>query len=867
MTFQIYRDAWGIPHIKASTEAELSFAQGYNAACDRGWQLEVERHRAEGTSASFLGEKFVDWDIFARRLQLNDTARRCFRNLKGETRAWLIEYVRGVNTGLQKQSTTEFEKCNIQPGKWAPWTPISIWLSTHILLGSFPSKLWREEVSKHLGENYINLFSAEGVWSAGSNGWYVSAERTQNNAPILAGDPHRIIELPGCYQQIHLACDDYEVIGFAVPGIPGVQHFGHAGEVAWSITNAMADCQDVFEEKLERREDGIFALGVSGFEPVSSHHETIEIRGQDSLEIEVLETKRGPIIIDEIDEGISLSLRTTARAFEDSGFDAIRALLRAKTVSDIDEACDAWREPVNVVQAADQSGGFIYRVAGAVPQRSSKNYFRIVPAWDIEHQWQGIQQCKKSSTQEDVVVMANQRGLAESYGTEFAPPHRMERILQLLSSKKQFGPKDMTAIHTDTQLDSAKLLIEFVSAQADLEPPLSSIKDQLCRWDLNMDGDSQEAALFASLRTAVVKRLATTSLFTPLGKLIVDDSIYSPLFHPWLCLTTRIGFALESIIKQGIPDVDLSLIVRASLADVAQSKEQWSKGWADLHRVTPWKALESNDDSSWPGIGGDQDTVMSSSSLPGIAHICWRGPVARYVWDLSDISQSLWIVPFGASGHSEDPHYADQYNKWRHGELLPVSTNWQQLQLEQTVITPDETYQKEGVDWGLYTISQIDPIQDAALIYSWVSEERAAFWGMTEYTQEDVKEVYEYLSAMDSHNVFFLKLDEQPIALFQLYMPHEEEMAALYDCQESDIGLHLFVAPTSAPRKGFTNQVLSVITEFVFSKEHISRIVIEPDVRNQKSIARFNQFGFNFSDQISLSHKDAQLMFLERNVV
>ena len=39
--------------------------------------------------------------------------------------------------------------------------------------------------------------------------------------------------------------DDLDVAGFAFAGVPGVQHFAHAGEVAWAITNAMADYQDV----------------------------------------------------------------------------------------------------------------------------------------------------------------------------------------------------------------------------------------------------------------------------------------------------------------------------------------------------------------------------------------------------------------------------------------------------------------------------------------------------------------------------------------------------------------------------------------------------------------------------------------------
>ncbi|MDV9178346.1 penicillin acylase family protein, partial [Streptomyces sp. W16] len=54
MTTQIYRDAWGIPHLRAGSADELARAQGRVTARDRAWQLEAERHRAQGTSAAFL---------------------------------------------------------------------------------------------------------------------------------------------------------------------------------------------------------------------------------------------------------------------------------------------------------------------------------------------------------------------------------------------------------------------------------------------------------------------------------------------------------------------------------------------------------------------------------------------------------------------------------------------------------------------------------------------------------------------------------------------------------------------------------------------------------------------------------------------
>ncbi|MYW35332.1 penicillin acylase family protein, partial [Streptomyces sp. SID2119] len=53
--FEVFRDDWGIPHLKAGGALALARAQGHNAALDRAWQLETERHRVLGTTAAYLG--------------------------------------------------------------------------------------------------------------------------------------------------------------------------------------------------------------------------------------------------------------------------------------------------------------------------------------------------------------------------------------------------------------------------------------------------------------------------------------------------------------------------------------------------------------------------------------------------------------------------------------------------------------------------------------------------------------------------------------------------------------------------------------------------------------------------------------------
>jgi penicillin amidase len=350
---EIFRDAWGIPHLRAGGVNELAHAQGLVTALDRAWQLEVERHRAQGTSASFLGPEALAWDRFARRARLADTARRCWAELERtdpETADWIRAYVAGVNEGLRAATAPEFARASLTPGGWEPWTPLGVWLATHILFAGFPAKLWREHVATHLGADAVGLFATDGPGTSGSNGWLVAGERTVTGQAVIAGDPHRFIEDPGVYQQIRLSCPEFDVVGLAVPGVPGIAHFGHTGTVAWAITNAMADYQDLYRERLRRTGAGVEALGPDGvWRRAARHTETVEVAGEGPVEVEVVETDRGPVVIggpEGLDDGVpepgepplAVALRYPPRVTGDLGFGALLPLLRARRVADVDAA-------------------------------------------------------------------------------------------------------------------------------------------------------------------------------------------------------------------------------------------------------------------------------------------------------------------------------------------------------------------------------------------------------------------------------------------------------------------------------------------------------------------------------------------------
>ena len=798
---EIFRDPWGIPHLRADDANGLAHVQGRVTALDRAWQLEVERHRAQGTSASFLGPEALPWDRFVRRARLSDTARRCWDELDRTdpgTAEWVRAYVTGVNEGLRSADAPEFTRTGLVPGRWEPWTPLAVWLSTHILFAGFPAKLWREHITSRLGADAVGLFAADGPGTAGSNGWLVAGDRTVTGHAVIAGDPHRFIEDPGVYQQIRLSCPEFDVVGLAVPGVPGIAHFGHTGSVAWAITNAMADYQDLYRERLRRTGAGVEALGPDGtWRRAARHAETVEVAGEEPVEVEVVETDRGPVVIggpEGLDDGVpepggpppAVALRYPPRVTGDLGFGALLPLLRARRVADVDRAVDRWVEPVNVIMAADTEGGTLHRVAGRVPVRSAANGTGLVPAWEPGYEWRGWHEPPRAGLADGVAVMANQRGPASPLGVEFAPPHRADRITELLSRRHRWSAADMPAIHMDTHLASATPLLthlttlgvpgsaaptavpdatrpadpaaavggagpsappvpegsplagptadpdvpapngpgaardavaepaaavggadssdpaggrapgvvpegsssagstaEGVVAAASgsaLSEPAAALRERLAGWDRRMDAGSADAALFAAVRGAVVRRLAAHPAFAGAAA----PPPYPEIFRPWLALVPRVGHALEHLLSaEELFGIDRREVVREALEEVAARTPAGT--WGDTHRLTPWRALQPTTPYDEPGLSGDHDCVLCTSPVPGLTDLAARGPAARYVWDLARREDSRWVVPLGASGVPGSPHHRDQQPLWLAGDLVPVVTDWAQLTKETDV--------------------------------------------------------------------------------------------------------------------------------------------------------------------------------------
>lgn len=651
----ITRDEHGIPHVVGDSVLAVARAQGRATAQDRAWQLDVERRRGEGTCAEVFGAAALEWDVLARRALLPDIARRAYAALSTESRAFVDAYVEGVNEVVEH--------------RWQPWTPLVVFAAQHLLFSGFPSKLWRRHLAATAGSEWVELFRVEGL-PGGSNAFVVDGTLTASGLPIVAGDPHRVIEAPGCYAQVRLVCtdpdDSFDVSGLTFVGVPGVQHFAHAGDVAWGITNAVADDEDIAAEELERRHGGVIARGPSGWEPVGRRVEQVRVRTDadryDVHEVEVLVTERGPVVIGGPDDPEAFSLRTPPYVLGDLGFDTILPLVRARTTDDVTAAfAGHWVGPVDNLVVADVHGAVEHRVVGRIPER------------DAGGRWTGwVGDLPRRVG--PLLVTANDRATPEfaRVGADFAPPHRATRIRALLQERLATGPlsvEDAGAVLADVRQNAGAALLGTIAALGDLTRPAAALRERLLAWDRTMATDSVEAALFAAVRAAVVEGLHDAPALHG-----ADGSPYGELFAPWFDLRGRLRLCLPAILATDKPfGVDALQVVAAALHDVATRPEA-PTAWGMGHVVVPLTphqqfGLAAPDPVPSVAVPGDDDCVFAARALGGTG-ACVHGPVARYVWDLAGASR--WVVPLGASGDAASPHHHDQQAVWAAGGTVPI---------------------------------------------------------------------------------------------------------------------------------------------------------------------------------------------------
>lgn len=172
-------------------------------------------------------------------------------------------------------------------------------------------------------------------------------------------------------------------------------------------------------------------------------------------------------------------------------------------------------------------------------------------------------------------------------------------------------------------------------------------------------------------------------------------------------------------------------------------------------------------------------------------------------------------------------------------------------------------YEQSLPSLGQFNIRPLRLPDDLTLIHQWLSHDHARFWGMQDMSPEQLNEFYRTLRSSGEGDAFVGLHNGQPGFLMETYRPELSPLADHYPVQPGDLGMHILIAPTQRPVHGFTRGVFTTIMGFLFEALDARRIVVEPDISNDR-IHDLNRFaGFQYDRVISLPDKQAHLAFCD----
>nr|WP_314899520.1 GNAT family N-acetyltransferase [uncultured Deefgea sp.] len=184
---------------------------------------------------------------------------------------------------------------------------------------------------------------------------------------------------------------------------------------------------------------------------------------------------------------------------------------------------------------------------------------------------------------------------------------------------------------------------------------------------------------------------------------------------------------------------------------------------------------------------------------------------------------------------------------------------------DELIRTPATVFRHTIAEVGEF---QIRPLcsSDFQLLHQWVTAPRATFWGMQDATLVEVADCYQ--QQIDSHFSWpYLAFHNgKPAFLLETYDPAWDELGQHYTMLPGDIGMHFLVAPADgAPVHGFTRAVMATILAFLFADAKVQRVVVEPDVNNQKIHPLNRDAGFQYQHTVALSYKTAWFATCDRS--
>jgi penicillin amidase len=699
----VTRDAWGIPHIRAANASDLFFAQGFVQAQDRLFQMDLWRRSALGRLAEVLGPNFIERDAMTRRIQYHGDRREEWAAYGDDAQAIALAFTRGINAWVARARQDLPEEFRL--AGWVPefWRPEDLLARTDAFVtgGNAREEVFRAQLGAAVGRSRLRelfrspasqaadaaapdlstispvvseillrigappLFSgfaasfseASGGRAGGSNAWAV--ERRAGAGPWVAVDPHRALQTPSLRYLVHLHAPGWHVAGATAPWLPGVA-IGHNERIAWGMTAASLDTQDIYVEELNPS-DHRQVRSAGGWVNLSVRTDAIGVKGRsEPYEYEQLFTPRGVVVALDRERHRAYAIRWTGTEPGTAAEAAAPALARAASWQEFRAALVRWRMPVAEFVYADRDGIVRRQTAGLVPRRIDAS--GLLPArgdlragsWEA---WHTLDTLPHEPARGGVVAAAN------------GSRARLERIDEALSAGHARADEEPMARVAALQLDvvsvRARRLVPLLRRAPLAGTDLERARARLLAWDRHVTVDSADAALYVEWERALVRQLADRAVPKDLS------AEYARRAEPVL---------IEAIERSARPWFRSAserdrLLAEALAAVVSRLSGEPAAARGSLNRVTFAHPLAISDAArarfnvgpfAMPGYGA---TVLAVEASPERS----IGPAFRAVFDVGDWDRSIVVNAPGQSERPASPHFADFAQAWAEGQSVPLA--------------------------------------------------------------------------------------------------------------------------------------------------------------------------------------------------
>ena len=448
---EILIDQWGIPHLRASNLDDLFFLQGFNAARDRLWQIDLWRKRGLGLLAADFGPGYLAQDYASRLFLYHGDMQAEWDAYCPDAEQICTSFVNGINCYIERTEKDpallppEFGLMGTKPSRWKAEDVARI--RSHGLCRNVLSELLRarilteadqttDEIRRPLEPEHVpstipgldlgsipidiaTLFKLgiagvtfsearlnaklEDAWNwtnitdlgevieeisaTGSNNWVVSGERSATGRPILANDPHRAHGLPGLRYLVHLTAPGFDAIGAGEPVIPGIS-IGHNGTSAFGLTIFYTDQEDLYVLDTDP-DNPLNYRWQGGWQAMRVTKEKFRVKNAPDQILDQHFSHHGPILLQDKDKDRAYAVRSVW--FEPGAAPYLKSIasMRANTLKDFRQAIRGWGVPsVNLVYA-DVSGETAWAPVGFAPIR--KNWDGLLPVpGDGTYEWHGL---------------------------------------------------------------------------------------------------------------------------------------------------------------------------------------------------------------------------------------------------------------------------------------------------------------------------------------------------------------------------------------------------------------------------------------------------------------------------------------------